>query len=91
MSAADQQEQTLEVAGKVQEGRQRIPVESALSQRQQQRRQATRIQTCSLLGVIGVVRARPGRLLPSLKEMCSHLLGMAGVIVVVRLGWRREE
>jgi hypothetical protein len=60
-AAGRQQEQTLEGAVRAQEGRRRIRVESALQQRQ--RRQATRIQGCSLLGVIEVVRTRFGRLL----------------------------
>ena len=51
--AADQQGQTLEVAGRAQEGRQRKRVESA--QRQRQCWQVTRIQRCSLLAAIEVV------------------------------------
>jgi hypothetical protein len=49
-------------------------------------RQATRIQSCSSLAVIEVVRERLGRLLPSLREMCSLPLGTADVIVVVPRG-----
>jgi hypothetical protein len=53
---------------------------------QRQRQQATRIQSCSLLGVIKVVGARLGRLLQSLREMWSLPLDRTDVIVVVRRG-----
>jgi hypothetical protein len=49
---------------------------------ERQHRQATRIQSCPLLGVIEVVKACLGRLLPSLKAVCGLLLGTADVIVV---------
>ena len=58
-------------------------------ERQCQRWQVKRIQSCSLLGVIGVLRARLGRLLPSLMEMCSLPLSTADVTVVVPRGCRR--
>lgn len=76
------------MAERAQEDLQRIRVETAL--RLHLRRQAMRIQSCSLLAVIEVVRARLVRLLRTLREMCSLLLGTADAIVVVRRGSRRE-
>ena len=78
-SAADQQEQTLEVVVSAQEDRQRIRDETAL------RRQAKRIQSCSLVVIEGG-RVRLGRLPWSLGEMRSLPLGTADVIVVVPRG-----
>jgi hypothetical protein len=63
-----------------QEGRQRIRDDAAL------RRQAKRIQSCSLLVVIEGGRVRLDRLPWSLGEMHSFPLGTADVIVVVRRG-----
>jgi hypothetical protein len=47
-------------------------------------------QSCSLLGVIEVARARLGRPLRCLREMCSLPSGTTDVIVVGPRGWRNE-
>jgi hypothetical protein len=86
--SVDRQERTLEVAERAQEDLQQKWVETAL--RLHLRRQAMRIQSCSLLAVIEVVTARLVRLLRSLREMCSLPLGTADAIEVVRRGSRRE-